>query len=182
MPKVFVAGSRNITRLNAGICAKLDEMARRRATFLIGDANGADKAVQAHLASAGYSDVIVYHVGRCRNNLGSWPVRVIETAGGESGFAFYAAKDAAMAKDADCGFMLWDEKSKGTFNNIETLARLGKKTLVYVSPRKAFYTLSSKKDLDEFLRLFSAPMIAELREQIRGRLAGTAQGKLIPAG
>lgn len=181
MPKVFVAGSRSTTRLNAEIRAKLDEMARRRATFLIGDANGADKAVQAHLANTGYSDVIVYHVGRCRNNLGSWPVRLVEDAGSQSGFAFYAAKDAAMAKDADCGFMLWDEKSKGTFNNLETLARFGKKTLVYVSPRKAFYTIASEKDLQEFLKLFSPRMIADLRKQIRARLAGTAQGKLIPA-
>jgi hypothetical protein len=39
-------------------------------------------------------------------------------------FAYYAAKDLAMAQDAKCGVMLWDGRSKGTLNNIQNLLRL----------------------------------------------------------
>lgn len=182
MAKVFLGGSRNICRLNAEVRAKLDEMMGRRPSFLVGDANGADKAFQAYLAKAGYRDVTVYHVGRCRNNLGDWPVKTVASPSSGRGFAYYAAKDAAMAHDADCGFMLWDEKSKGTFNNIEMLVELGKKTLVYLSTRKDFHRLASRQDRDRFLQLFEPGLIAGLREEIQGKLASDGQLKLIVAG
>lgn len=181
MAKVFLGGSRHISRLNADVRAKLDEMMRRQASFLVGDANGADKAFQAYLAGAGYPHVTVYHVGECRNNLGEWPSQTVASPVASRGFAFYAAKDAAMAQDADCGFMLWDEKSKGTFNNIETLVRLGKKTLVYVSTQKSFHRLATKQDFHAFLQRCNPTLIAGLQNEIRHKLAGHGQMKLIAA-
>ncbi len=181
MAKVFVAGSRNISRLSLEVRAKLDEMMRRRSWFLVGDANGADKAFQAYLAKAQYPQVTVYHVGKCRNNLGGWPVKTVVSPAADRGFAYYAAKDAAMAQDADCGFMLWDEKSKGTFNNIETLMRLSKKTLVYLSTQKGFYRLVTKRDFEDFLRQCEPGLIATLQKEIRGKLAGRGQMNLIAA-
>ncbi|MCX7605356.1 MAG: hypothetical protein N2036_14870 [Bryobacteraceae bacterium] len=182
MAKVFLGGSRHISRLNQATRAKLDEWMKKRTWFLVGDANGADKAFQAYLAEAGYLHVTVYHVGQCRNNLGAWPEKTVETGASQRGFAHYAAKDAAMAQEADCGFMLWDEKSKGTFNNIETLARLGKKTLVYVSTRKAFYRIACTQDIEEFLREFDPRLIEELRSKIREKLPSEAQMRLPVAG
>lgn len=182
MAKVFVAGSRNISRLNPEVRAKLDEMMKRRSWFLVGDANGADKAFQAYFAKAGYRHVTVYHVGKCRNNLGAWSVKTIASPVSDRGFAYYAAKDAAMAQDADCGFMLWDEKSKGTFNNIETLMRLGKRTLVYLSTRKDFHRLAAKGDFEDFLQRCEPGLIAGLREQIREKLARQDQMKFFMAG
>ena len=47
-------------------------------TILIGDANGADKAVQLYLAQKGYRNVIVHCMARnCRNNVDDWPAREI---------------------------------------------------------------------------------------------------------
>ena len=80
---------------------------------------------------------------RCRNNVGSWPTKRISHVGRSKDFAYYAAKDLAMAQDAKCGVMLWDGRSKGTLNNIQNLLRLGKKTLVYIGTDKAFHKLSS---------------------------------------
>lgn len=46
MKKVFIAGSRRLSRIPAEVRQRLDEMIRRRLTILIRDANGADTAVQ----------------------------------------------------------------------------------------------------------------------------------------
>jgi len=47
---VFIGGSRAVSKLNVPLRARLDEFLRRGDTILIGDANGADKAVQQYLA------------------------------------------------------------------------------------------------------------------------------------
>jgi hypothetical protein len=109
-------------------------------------------------------------------------VKTVASSAADRGFAYYAAKDAAMAQDADCGFMLWDEKSKGTFNNIETLVQLGRKTLVYVAPRKSFHRLATKEDFDAFLQHYDPTLIADLQKEISRKLTDRGQMKLIAAG
>ena len=46
---VFVAGSRQISRLPAEVTSRLDTMIEKGFQILVGDANGADKAVQRYL-------------------------------------------------------------------------------------------------------------------------------------
>jgi hypothetical protein len=43
--KVFIAGSRWLSRLSADVRSRLDTIIEKGFTILIGDANGADKAV-----------------------------------------------------------------------------------------------------------------------------------------
>ena len=45
MNKVFIGGSRRITRLNTKAAQTMDNLVEKGLTVLIGDANGADKAV-----------------------------------------------------------------------------------------------------------------------------------------
>ncbi len=152
MTKVFIGGSRKVSRLSPTVKARADNIINRRFTVLIGDANGTDKAVQSYLAGKGYKNVIVYCVGgRCRNNVGQWETRCIEAGKNSRGFDYYAAKDVEMAKEASYGFMIWDGKSKGTLNNILNLLNLEKRVLVYFSPTKHFYTLKSHRDLVSLL-------------------------------
>ena len=54
MTKVFIAGSRRLSRLNAEVKRRIDTMIEKDFTILVGDANGADKAVQRYLAEKGY--------------------------------------------------------------------------------------------------------------------------------
>ena len=56
-----------------------------------------------------------------------------------------------MAEDADYGLMIWDGKSPGTMNNIIELLQRGKKALVYLSPKKRFFTVASLNDTEELL-------------------------------
>ncbi len=163
MKKVFVGGSRRISKLNAKVKDRLDEMMRKRLTVLVGDANGADRAVQSYFADHGYDKVQIYcSDGDCRNNLGPWQVKSVKPPHRRRDFAFFTAKDAAMAEDADVGLMLWDGESAGTVVNVARLIAAGKPVVVYLAPEKKFQTLKSHSSFETLLNPCS--------EQIRNRL------------
>jgi hypothetical protein len=153
MHSVFVAGSRALPKLNAQVKERLDNILRKELTVLVGDANGADKAVQRYLAECGYKHVVVYCMEVCRNNVGHWPIRA-HSAGPtvKRDRHYYGIKDRAMAKDASSGFMLWDGISKGTLTNIVNLLDYDKKVLLFNAPKQQFFTLRSSEDLDHTLR------------------------------
>ena len=56
MSKVFVGGSRRISRLNEQVRRRLERVIEKNLTVLVGDANGADKAVQKYLAERNYEN------------------------------------------------------------------------------------------------------------------------------
>lgn len=148
MTTVFIGGSRRLARLNEQIRAKLAEIADRRLRILIGDANGADRAVQSQLAEWGYSNVTVYFVGsKPRNNEGGWPLLKVSAPSRSKGSEYYAAKDKAMAQEADCGLMIWDGESRGTLSNVRNLIREEKPVAVYVSKQRRFVNVLIASDL-----------------------------------
>jgi hypothetical protein len=150
--KVFIAGPRAISNLNSEVLKRIDNIINNGFTILIGDASGIDKAVQNYCTEKQYSNVQVFASnGKARNNIGQWEVVKIEIENNIKGFDFYAAKDLAMAKEADYGFMIWNGKSKGTLNNIINLTLLDKKVLVYYTPDNKFYVLKSIDAVKEFL-------------------------------
>jgi hypothetical protein len=151
MSTVFIGGSRRIGRLNEVIRARLDDIVDRGLRVVIGDANGSDRAVQAYLAGKGHRDVVVYCMaGACRNNLGGWEIQEVE-ANGERGFDYYALKDAQMARKADCGFMLWDGKSKGTFLNMQRLLEVRKPVVIYFAPDRQCVTIRQPEEVKTLL-------------------------------
>ena len=152
MRKVFIGGSRTLSRLNRKVTQTLDSLIEKDLTILIGDANGADKAVQNYLASKKYNNVNIYCMqNRCRKNLGNWQIKYIETSLKDNGYQFYSIKDLEMAKETDYGFMLWDSKSKGTLNNIINLIKGHKPVIVYFSPAKALFKIQTRSDLGGLL-------------------------------
>ena len=152
MKKVFVGGSRRISRLNDMLRKRLDQIIEKNLQVLLGDANGADKAVQSYLAERGYQNVQLFcSAGNCRNNLGPWSVRSVVPPHNRKDFEFFTAKDIAMAEEADVGFMLWDGESSGTVVNAARLIAAGKPVVVYVAPEKRFLTVKTKSDFEELL-------------------------------
>ncbi len=176
MTNVFIGGSRAVSKLNHIVRQRLDDLIRRNCTIYIGDANGVDKAVQKHLAQRDYKNVTVYCMCRnrkkgrqkpgtastyelaadknkdpCRNNIGGWQTRIITSGSNKKDFAFYATKDAAMAREAKYGVMLWDGKSKGTLINMLNLMNQTKEVHVYYAPDKKFYEFANEKKFREFL-------------------------------
>ncbi len=164
MSTVFVGGSRRLGRLNSVLRARLGNIMERGVNVIVGDANGSDRAVQAFLADKGYRKVVVYCMeSGPRNNIGGWPVRVVAAAG-KRGFAYYSVKDAEMARDADCGLMIWDAKSKGTLVNIKRLVDAGKPVVVYFSPDRKYRTVRTRADL--------TTLVSSCSQTERQRLSG----------
>jgi len=148
MSNVFFGGSRQLARLNPALRTRLRNLITNGHTVLIGDANGADKAVQSYLAQEGYKNVRVYCMdGQCRNNVGNWDSVSIDSGGRKRDFSYFAMKDARMSQEADYGFMIWDGESKGTLNNVLNLVQQGKSALVYFSPTKEFIPVKSKDEV-----------------------------------
>jgi hypothetical protein len=174
---VFVAGSRQISRLPAEVTSRLDTMIKKGLQILVGDANGADKAVQRYLADKSYSKVLVHCMkDHCRNNVGNWPTREVAAPRGARGFDYYSLKDRAMAETAEYGFMLWDGKSKGTVNNVVNLSRDHKAVVVYVAPTKQFRTIRTSDDLRDLLAQGDSDsverIVSELHLDVLYRAAG----------
>ena len=90
MTTVFIGGSRAVSRLNDVIRGQLDDLIQKNCRIFIGDANGADRAVQQHFADRGYGNVVVYCMEHCRNNVGNWQVRPIPHPGGKRDFSYFA--------------------------------------------------------------------------------------------
>jgi len=151
-PTVFIAGSRQISRLPAEVRARLDTMIEKGFRILVGDANGADKAVQRYFADKAYPNVLVHCMkNHCRNNVGNWPTHEVAAPRGAKGFDYYSIKDRAMAEAAEYGLMLWDGKSKGTVNNVVNLSRDHKPVAVYIAPMKQFRTIKTFDDIKGLL-------------------------------
>jgi hypothetical protein len=153
MTTVFLSGSRKISRLNDSIRRRLNNIIDQEFNVIVGDANGADKALQGYLAEACYDKVVVFCAGSvCRNNIGKWPVRNIDADSKLKGRDFYTQKDRAMALEADYGFVLWDGKSAGSINNVLELMKNGKAVVVYYGPEKTFHNLKKVSDVQMLLR------------------------------
>jgi len=166
MTTVFVGGSRHVSRLSSEVVDRLQNVVTSGATVIVGDANGADKAVQKFLAKSLYRDVTVFCSGdSCRNNLGPWETRNIETSPNAQGFAFYAAKDRQMAREADFGLMIWDGKSPGTILNILRLVRAGKKAVLMNVHDKTTVTFKTPDDWDRFTSELGATLLTDLQKR-----------------
>jgi len=149
---VFIGGSRKLSRLSTDVRRRIDNIIDSAFAILLGDANGADKAVQNYLLARNYQRVTVFCMtGKCRNNLGRWPVRAVDAPKEARGFGLYTLKDRAMADAATHGLMIWDGTSKGTLNNIVTMVQQQKPVVVYFGPMRGFVTIRTFRDVSALL-------------------------------
>lgn len=150
--KIFIAGPRAIKSLDKNIINKIDNICKKNYEIIVGDADGIDSSVQEYLSQRKYKNVKLYASnGIARNNYGNWRVENVEVDSNIKGFDFYAQKDLQMVKDADIGFMIWNGKSKGTFNNMVNLLNMKKEVILYYIIDKKFYKISNEKELSKFL-------------------------------
>ena len=88
MTRIFIGGSRRITRLEVDVRRRLDRIVEKGLPVVIGDANGADKSVQRYLSEQKFEKVEVYCADESpRNNVGGWPVRVVRRGHARKGRA-----------------------------------------------------------------------------------------------
>jgi probable addiction module antidote protein len=166
MNTVFIGGSRHISRLPSEVKRRLDNVIASGHEVIVGDANGADKAVQKHFKDSRYDRVIVFCSGdRPRNNLGSWQTHHVEPPKSAKGFHFFAAKDREMARKADFGLMIWDGKSSGTVLNVLRLVRAGKISVLFNVPEKTAHNIKSIEQWNTFPSQRSADLRSDLKER-----------------
>jgi len=166
MNTVFIGGSRHVSRLPPPAKERLDNIINSGFHIVVGDASGADKAVQKHLSSVSYPDVEVFCSGDvCRNNLGNWPTRKIQPGKSVKGFQFYAAKDREMAQAADFGLMIWDGKSPGTVLNVLRLIKAGKKAVLLNSSDAKTTTFKAASDWQAFLAHCETGLKSDLKDR-----------------
>ena len=168
MTKVFIGGSRHVSRLPAIVRERIDRIIEKGLPVIIGDAAGADKAIQTYLSKQHYRNVEVFCAGSAaRNNVGGWLLRKISGAARPGSLDFYTEKDRAMTDEATVGLMVWDGKSAGTLLNAFRLLNQEKKVVVYVGPAKQFRELRNLSQWDEFISACGV----EIRQKIQQRAA-----------
>ncbi len=151
MTKVFIAGSRKVSKLSVEVLQRLDEMVARRMPVVIGDAPGVDKSVQLYLHGKNYREVEVFCSGtRCRNNVGDWPTRQVAVNSSRRDFNFYATKDVRMSEEASFGLMVWDGESAGTLMNVLRLIKQDKNVVVFEAPKGRFRELKNESEWKDF--------------------------------
>lgn len=168
--KIFVFGSKSISKLSDEFISRIDNHISDKDTFLIGDCYGVDAAVQRYLEDKQYKNVKVYtstpsfgDIGKnecdikdARRNLGNWKVVNILSKHKPKTYAFNHEKDIAMINDCDEGLGYWDGKSKATFENIAELDKVGKPN----------YYFTNSTEIREFLGTFFCPFSQEMGEYL----------------
>ena len=154
MKKVFISGSMSIKKLDELVLESLEKIISNNLQVLVGDADGVDKLVQEYFFSKGYFNVIVYTIfDRPRNLLSNhFKIKKIKVDSLQ-GRKAQEKKDEAMTMDSDYSFVIWDGKSKGSFNNILRAIENNKKLKVYYEKEKRFLE-KEELNIDNIKRIY----------------------------
>lgn len=181
METVFVAGSIAITRLAPEVERRIANLPARNLAVVVGDADGADTAIQTVLHANGARDVTVYCSGDTpRNNVGDWPIHSVFPTVAPGTRAFFTAKDVEMAQVADYGLMIWDARSTGTLSNVLELLARGRTSKIFVNKHRTFMTVSDVESLDALIAIMlpAAKDKAETKMRLSRRIAALRQDQL----
>ena len=171
---IYLAGSRvgvSTGRLPQSVRDRVGTIVRRGMRVVIGDANGADRALQMLLRELGHKDVsvIVGGTGRVRNLADpDWPVERIGADSPLTGKALMTIKDEAMGERATHGLMVWSDVytnrfgresvSSGTLRNVWQLLSAGKPVALFYVPADRFFDLKSLDDYENLVLPLTAPI------------------------
>lgn len=181
MTSVFIAGSISISNLHQSVQERIRRIVSSDFNVVVGDADGADTAIQECLLASNARKVTIYCTGNSpRNNVANWPVHQVQSKARAGSRAFFTAKDLKMAKDSDFGLMIWDCKSTGTLSNVIELLGARKKSVVFVNKCKSFVNVGDKSGLDHLLSFMSQSARAKAEEKISlsAKIAALSQESL----
>lgn len=170
--KVFIGGSR-VGAASGGlpkeVMSRIDAIMKKGYEILVGDANGADKAVQVYLARKHYEHVTIFFVngdkGLRNYENKNWPLEEVSGCG-RTGRELQRLKDMEMVRRADYGLMIWkptytnryrkEAVSSGTLMNIYNLLKTdplhSRPTAVFYVPDSKFIDIYSVNDLEDLLK------------------------------
>lgn len=173
MTTVFIAGSIKIKNLHESFVERISKIVSDQLNVIVGDANGADTAIQMELDRQSADNVMIYCTNEYpRNNVGSWNFRQVHTLAHTGTRAFFTAKDIEMANVADFGLMLWDKASTGTLSNVFELIKNKKKCVVFLNKEQRFINVRNSNDINTLISTMSDPALrqAERKIGVRGKI------------
>lgn len=139
--KVFISGSISIKNLDNNIRVRLENIIEKKMQVLIGDAAGIDSLIQDFFKENNYHNVIVYSIYSSPRNISSPEfdtkfISVPENIKKERERQVY--KDKQMTIDSNYSFIIWDNKSKGSYGNAIRSLKLNKKIVIYLNNEQNF--------------------------------------------
>ena len=140
MKKVFISGSISIKELPDEIKTSLNNIKEKNIAVLVGDAKGVDTLIQKYFSKTSYDNVTIcsiYDTPRNRTSARFKTITVDAAKSIKSERKRQEIKDEYMTLNSTYSFVIWDGKSKGSFNNINRA--LEQKKLL-----KVFYTKESR--------------------------------------
>ncbi len=159
MTKVFISGSISIKELTNIVTESVDKIISNNFMVLVGDANGIDTEIQKYCTMNNYFNLKVYSIYyESRNNLSSEFLTQtvnINDDSIKSERERQKFKDIKMTEDCDYGLVIWDEESKGSFENILRLIKLNKPFKVYSSKKNGFLN-DLEKEESNIQKLYSS--------------------------
>lgn len=173
MPKIFLAGSIKVKNLHQKFTERLSKIVSDQMDVIIGDANGADSAIQRELFERSAHNVTIYCTDeKPRNNFGNWRFKRVATTAPTGTRAYFTAKDIAMAADADFGLMIWDKASTGTLSNVFELIKNHKKCVIYLNKDQEFVNVKEPNDIHKLINSMSerAMLQAERKINLQSKL------------
>jgi hypothetical protein len=138
MKKVFISGSIEIKSLDNLVIESLQKIIENNLMVLVGDANGVDSLIQEYFSKKGYFNVIVYTIFNSPRNLLSPYFKIKNIKTSLKGRKAQEKKDELMTFESDYSFVIWNGKSKGSFNNILRAIENNKLLKVYYEKEKRF--------------------------------------------
>ena len=172
--KVFVSGSILIKKLKPKVKETLDKIMQQNFEIIVGDAYGVDEQVIKYCDSKEYYNLRVYYIydndkeqnGKEENltrqknlnkNFKKKQVDIPEELKGKKGKERekQTYKDEKMAEDCTYAFVIWDEKSTGTYKNCkECYEQYKKKIKVYLNKQDRFISIKSQDDLNKIDEIY----------------------------
>lgn len=154
--RIMIVGSHTVSQPDHTVKMKISNICDQGWYILVGDHSGLDAALQDYLVDMHTDRVRVYTARpQPHHNLGRWPVRHPPKEGRWAGVPKYLQNTLAMADSADCGMVLWDGKSMGTYFVIVSLVEQGKSVWVYLPDKETGHTIRTPEDVEKLLRAYA---------------------------
>ncbi len=147
--KVFISGSMAINKLPKEVMNSIDKIIEQNLEVLVGDASGIDTLVQIYCKNKNYHNLIVYSIFNnprfiASNLFKNKKINIDITI--RSKRKQQQEKDKVMTNDSEYSFVIWDSKSKGSYDNIIRGLDKERKVKVYLSKQNSFL---NNKDVNE---------------------------------
>lgn len=171
MNKVFISGSITIKVLPQCVKESINKIIDKSMGILVGDADGVDSIVQDYCSQLGYSNVTVYSI----YNQPRYKVRefgskyIIPKSDSKKERELQQEKDAAMTIDADYSLVIWDGRSKGSYQNIIRAIDNNKKVKLYLVCEGRFQEQEkiNKNEVEYIYRTNNGYSAAEIVEYLK---------------